>query len=41
MPCGRYHGRRREGQCAGYREVEGVDTDSTTETYVAARAMLD
>jgi glucose-6-phosphate 1-dehydrogenase len=30
-----------KGQCAGYREVEGVDTDSTTETYVAARAMLD
>ena len=30
-----------KGQYAGYREVEDVETDSTTETYVAARTMLN
>lgn len=30
-----------KGQYAGYREVSGVAADSTTETYVAARTMLD
>jgi glucose-6-phosphate 1-dehydrogenase len=30
-----------KGQYAGYCEVDGVETDSTTETYVAARTMLN